>query len=168
MRIKCECGRANYEERVLSEYDVGLAIGLDGHLLVEDFPALVCPSCGSVMTEGLALEPIVGAVLADMLRHERLSPKEAKYLRLNTLDSQEKFARHLGVTRATVNRWETGAVVLDGTSSLAVRSHVFFRVYENEPRMRDLLNDLHQYFAGVERAERRTAPRVIGGRLVAA
>jgi YgiT-type zinc finger domain-containing protein len=166
MRGICsECFKARYEKTVLPEFDVGPCIDLD-HLIVRDFPAEVCPNCGNILTDGRVLERIVGAVLADMLRHKTLTPKEAKYLRLNTLDTQQEFADHLGGARATVNRWETGAVVLDGTTSIAVRSHVFFRVYRTEERIRDLLEDLPQYFADAETPEQRTAARIIRGRLV--
>lgn len=168
MKMLCdECGKHNYQSKILPEFDAGASLGLT-KLMVRDFPALVCPGCGSVMTRDEEIGRIATMVLADLLRHETLSPDEARYVRYAVMDSQEKFACHLGVTRATVNRWETGAVVLDGTSSLAVRTHVFFRVYENEPRMRDLLEDLHKYFACVETPERRKAPRVVNGRLVAA
>lgn len=166
--MKCvDCHKACYQQKVLSEYDAARAIGLQGKLLVRDFPARVCPRCAGIMNDGQVLERIVGAVLADMLRRSRLSPTDARYLRHAAERTQQQLADDLGVVRATVNRWETGAVKLDGSSSLLVRMHVFLRVYQKEPRIRDLLEDLFQFFAGKETPETRKAASVVDGRLVA-
>ncbi len=170
MRMKCdECGMGTYERAVLPEFDAGHCVGL-GRLIVRDFPALVCTHCGSVATEGVVTSRVATAVAAEMLRHSTLTPEEARFLRRQTRDTQEEFARRFGVARATVNRWETGAVVLDGGPSHMVRTHVFLWLYEREPLTRDLLESLKGYFTDteVETKKRLAAGAVLEGRALMA
>lgn len=50
-----------------------------------------------------------------------MSPEAVKNLRLATGQSQEGWARTLGVTARTVSRWETGAVTPSGLGLRALQ-----------------------------------------------
>jgi transcriptional regulator with XRE-family HTH domain len=169
MRIVCsECEKGTYEPTVLREFDAGRCIGLK-HLVVREFPMLVCTRCGAWATLGTVTSRVAAAATAEMLRHETLTPEEARFLRQQTLDTQEEFAERLGVVRATVNRWETGVVVLGGASSRLVRMHVFLWLYEREPKMRDMLESLRGYFTDSEEEdESRPSFGILEGQLAAA
>ncbi|MFI5298265.1 MAG: helix-turn-helix domain-containing protein [Polyangiales bacterium] len=97
--------------------------------MVTQMPALVCSKCGAVSVDGRVLDEIAHRVAAVVLADSELEPDSIRFLRKILGDTQEELAVRLGVTRATVNRWEKkGAEPVAGPDAYAIRSHAFFRL----------------------------------------
>ena len=125
--IRCSvCGKGKLVHRVI-EHDVGGLLDMK-KVVVSNLPALVCSKCGSVSMYGGILEQIALQLAATILRLSELFPLEVRYLRKLVGDTQEEFARRLGVARITVNRWEKGEEPSRGPDAYAIRSHAFFRL----------------------------------------
>jgi len=130
--IRCSvCGKGMLRRKRLDQ-DVGDVLGLEG-VVLKDAPALVCSKCGEVTLDGAVLEQVALIVAAHILRQSELAPAEVRYLRKLLGDRQEDLADKLGVTRATVNRWEMGTTPVTGPPAYAVRSHAFFRLRSQSP-----------------------------------
>jgi DNA-binding XRE family transcriptional regulator len=85
-----------------------------------------------------------------MLSQAELEPIEVRFLRKLLEYTQADLAEHLGVDRATANRWEQEGGRLTGANSYALRSHVFMQ-------LRDKAGAL---FAAAEKAlKEHSAPR---------
>ncbi len=86
--------------------------GLDNILLM-NVPIYKCTSCGETEVEIPAMEELhclLGLLL--LYLPVRLSPAEVKYLRKHMGYSQEELASYLGVTRASIARWEKSGGML--------------------------------------------------------
>lgn len=130
--IQCSvCGKGKLVHRII-EHDVGGLLDMK-QVVVSNLPALVCTKCGSVSMYGGLLEQIALVLAASILRSPEVFPLEARYLRKLVGDTQEDFARRLGVARATVNRWEQRGEPTRGPDAYAIRSHVFFRLRGTSP-----------------------------------
>ena len=104
--IRCSvCEKGVLREKKIDQ-DLSPLLGLN--VLVSGAPALVCSNCGEITVMGDVLEQVSLDLAASILRQEKLAPDEIRYLRKLLGYRQEDLADKLGVTRATVNRWETG------------------------------------------------------------
>lgn len=129
--LKIECSRCKggvLRERLASK-DVSALLGLES-VVLEQVPALVCNKCGYVSVGGEVLEAASEWMVAHILKGETLLPGEAKFLRKHLMETQEELAEHLGVTRPTVQRWESQEEPLDGTNDYALRAYVFLCLEE--------------------------------------
>lgn len=130
--IRCSvCGKGKLVHRLI-EHDVGGLLGMK-KVVVSELPALVCSTCGSVSMYGGVLEQISLLLAVTILSSSELDPLEVRYLRKLIGDTQDEFARRLGVARITVNRWEQGDESLKGPDAYAIRSHTFFRLRGSSP-----------------------------------
>jgi DNA-binding XRE family transcriptional regulator len=130
--IQCSvCGEGTLRRQKVTQ-DIGDLLGIP-RVVVKGAPALVCSKCGEVTVDGAVLEQVSFMLAARILAQSELKPLEARYVRKLLGYRQEDLAENLGVTRATVNRWETGSAVISGTSAYAIRSHVFFRLRSQTP-----------------------------------
>ncbi|MCC6995794.1 MAG: helix-turn-helix domain-containing protein [Deltaproteobacteria bacterium] len=69
-----------------------------------------CPKCGEEAVGVTNIEGMYQAVARYLITaRERLSPSEIRFLRKYLGLSGSDFAAHVGVDRATVSRWESGA-----------------------------------------------------------
>jgi YgiT-type zinc finger domain-containing protein len=124
-------------ERKCIDHDVGPLLGLPS-VVVHDFPAPVCGSCGAVVVDGAVIDSLSLLIAANMLAQPQLDGLEVRYLRKQVGDTQEQFAARIGTTRASVARWESEQQLLDGTNAYSVRSHVYFRLKDKAPFMAQL------------------------------
>lgn len=103
--ITCtECGRA-MEERILPEHteDLGGIVVT----LVDAVREYRCPECGEVETEVPDLQGLVRAVaLGRALYPYQLTGNDLRLMRRALDMNQKDFAREMGLTPETVNRWE--------------------------------------------------------------
>lgn len=130
--IQCSaCGEGMLRRKQVTQ-DVGDLLGIPG-VVVKGAPALVCSKCGEITLDGAVLERVSLMLAARILGQSELKPTEVRYLRKLLGDRQEDLADKLGVTRATVNRWEKGSDPISGLPAYAVRSHVFFRLRSQSP-----------------------------------
>lgn len=125
--IRCSaCGKGKLIHRVI-DHDVSGLLDMR-KVVVSNLPALVCSKCGEVNMYGGVLEQIALLLAASIVSLPDLFPSEVRFLRKLIGDTQEEFARRLGVARATVNRWEKGEEPSRGPDAYAIRSHAFFRL----------------------------------------
>jgi YgiT-type zinc finger domain-containing protein len=125
--IRCSvCGKGILRQRFVT-HDVGDLLGLK-EVVIKDAPALVCSKCGEVTIDGRLLEEVSFIIAASIISQSVLDPMEVRYLRNLLGDRQQDLADKLGVTRATVNRWEMGKEPVSGPNAYALRSHAFFRL----------------------------------------
>ena len=86
-------------------------------------PVLACDHCGHLMFEGHVIETITRELAAAIVRQaEELRPTEVRFLRELFVMTQAELAERLGVTRATVNRWEAGHDAVGTIQSFALRT----------------------------------------------
>ena len=132
LRIVCSvCEEAALAPRVIS-HDVGALVGMKS-VMVHHVTALVCPNCGAVSVPGETLDAISFLLASSILQQSALDAVEVRYMRRLLGDTQEEFARSIGVDRATVNRWENSGIPITGTQAYAIRSHAFFRLRKQSP-----------------------------------
>jgi DNA-binding XRE family transcriptional regulator len=96
--------------------------------MVKNLSAPSCPACGAVLVPGEVLELVSLAIAGSMLSQAELEPIEVRFLRKLLEYTQADLAEHLGVDRATANRWEQEGCRLTGANSYALRSHVFVQL----------------------------------------
>ena len=97
-RNPMETRRENYR------YD---AVGLPNVVLL-DVEVRQCPSCGERAVAIPRIEQLHRSLaMAVIKRPGRLTPQEIRFLRKWRGWSGTDFARHMGVDRATVSRWES-------------------------------------------------------------
>ncbi len=120
------CGKGKLSSTA-GNRDLGPLLGLK-EVTVENLSAPFCPACGAVLVPGDVLELVSLAVAGSMLRQAELEPIEVKFLRKLLEYTQADLAEHLGVDRATANRWEQEGGRLTGANSYALRSHVFVQL----------------------------------------
>jgi DNA-binding transcriptional regulator YiaG len=126
MDVRCSCGKGSLEKRAIDRRDVGEVLGFDpGDVVIENFLGLVCNGCGEVTLPGEVLDAIAARVTRIILeRGERLRPREVSFLRGELGMTQAELAERLGVSRATVARWESEDGKVGRLESLALRSLV--------------------------------------------
>jgi DNA-binding XRE family transcriptional regulator len=107
--------------------DLGPLLGLN-EVTVKNLSVPVCPACGAVLVPGDVLELVSFAIAGSMLTQAELEPIEVRFLRKLLEYTQAVLAEHLGVDRATANRWEQEGGRLTGANSYALRSHVFMQL----------------------------------------
>jgi DNA-binding XRE family transcriptional regulator len=95
---------------------------------VKNLSAPSCRACGAVLVPGDVLELLSLAIAGFMLSQSDLEPIEVKFLRKVLEYTQAELAEHLGVDRATANRWEQEGGRVTGANSYALRSHVFMQL----------------------------------------
>jgi putative zinc finger/helix-turn-helix YgiT family protein len=81
-----------------------------------------CPRCGeheALIPNILGLHEAIAAALAR--KTARLLPEEVRFLRKQLGWSGGDFAAHLGVSRETVSRWETGAAAMGTVAERLLR-----------------------------------------------
>jgi DNA-binding transcriptional regulator YiaG len=103
-------------------------------VLVRGLPVLVCPKCEAETMIGSVIDELSIVLVGVLLESGApLRPREIKFLRGALGFTQEGLAKHLGVSRVAVARWETKDGLLDGPQALALRSLVFFRLRRAHP-----------------------------------
>ena len=134
------CGKGKLTLKA-GKQDLGPLLGLN-EVTVENLSAPSCPTCGAILVPGEVLDLVSLAIAGSMLTQAELEPIEVRFLRKLLEYTQADLAEHLGVDRATANRWEQEGSRLTGANSYALRSHVFVQ-------LRDKAGSL---FAGAEKA----------------
>jgi len=107
--------------------DLGPLLGLN-EVTVKNLAAPSCPACGAILVPGDVLELLSLSIAGSMLSQAELEPIEVRFLRKVLEYTQSDLAEHLGVDRATANRWEQEGSRLTGANSYALRSHVFMQL----------------------------------------
>lgn len=120
------CGKGKLTVRA-GKRDIGPLLGLN-EVIVKNLSVPSCSACGAVLVPGDVLELASLAVAGSMLSQADLEPIEVKFLRKLLEYTQAELAEHLGVDRATANRWEQERGRLTGANSYALRSHVFMQL----------------------------------------
>jgi YgiT-type zinc finger domain-containing protein len=134
--IRCSVCEKGVLREKRADQDLSPLLGLN--VVVCGAPALVCSHCGETTVMGDVLEQVSLDLAASILRQEKLAPDEIRYLRKLLGYRQEDLADKLGVTRATVNRWEKGGDLVDGPPAYAVRSLAFFQLRSRSPVFDDV------------------------------
>src|ERR1700689_229879 len=98
----CEKGKLTVKA---GKQDIGPLLGLD-EVIVKNLSVPSCSACGAVLVPGDVLELASLLVAGSMLPQAELEPIEVKFLRKLLEYTQAELAEHLGVDRATANRWE--------------------------------------------------------------
>lgn len=122
------CGKGKLTIKA-GKRDIGPLLGLS-EVTVKNLSAPSCPDCGAVLVPGDVLELVSLSIAGSMLSQAELEPIEVRFLRKLLEYTQADLAQHLGVDRATANRWEQEGGRLTGANSYALRSHVFMQLRE--------------------------------------
>jgi transcriptional regulator with XRE-family HTH domain len=143
--LPCECG-GTLEPATFREFDasdlLGVPVILTGVVL-----GMTCPSCGARVVGGSVLEHAAERALLHLLENDRrLSGREARFLRKGGMGtSQTELATRLGVSRATVARWES-ARSLTAEEDFRLRGvavgALLFRVRLGSPRWKKRRSEL--------------------------
>lgn len=123
-----DCGQDGplRRERKSMEFDIR------GETLHIEVPLIVCPSCGTTEVEE-GVDPAEIAFAEYRKRKRLLTPKRVKEIRKGYSLSQKSFAALLGMSEATINRYEGGGLQ-DEAHDQAIRG------CESLDVMRDLLD----------------------------
>src|SRR4051812_37354112 len=107
--IRCSnCLEGTMVEGRVENYDASAVVGLEA-VVLRSAPALRCDRCGHVMFDGNVVEAVTEQLARLIVRQgEELRPTEIRFLREVIGMTQAELAERLGMSRATVNRWETG------------------------------------------------------------
>lgn len=113
--IRCsDCNEGSMAEVKIENYDVSSVVGLDT-VMLDQARVLKCERCGHVMFPGDVIDAITHELAKLIIRKEDgLRPVEVRFLRELMGMTQAELGDRLGVSRATVNRWEMG----DGAGSV--------------------------------------------------
>lgn len=85
-------------------------------------PVTICPNCGTEEVEkDFGHDPVELAYEAYRKNHDLLSPQQIKETRERYCLSQKSFAKLLGMSEATINRYEQGALQ-DAAHDIAIRA----------------------------------------------
>jgi DNA-binding XRE family transcriptional regulator len=102
------CGGSRARVRELKKYRY-LESGLDNVWLEGGVLQYTCPDCGQTHVHVLAERQLLQLIAVDLLQKPfGLTGRETRYLRSICDLTQERLAKHLGVTRATVIERERG------------------------------------------------------------
>jgi DNA-binding XRE family transcriptional regulator len=121
-----KCGKGKLSVKA-GKQDLGPLLGLE-RVIVTNLAAPVCNACGAVLVPGDFLGIVSLSIAGSMLTQAELEPMEVRFLRKLLEYTQADLAEHLGVDRATSNRWEQEGNLLTGANSYALRSHVFVQL----------------------------------------
>jgi DNA-binding XRE family transcriptional regulator len=105
MDLKCDCG-GTLKSSTLTNYDLTEDLGIKA--IVGEVRGLRCNRCGWETLPGKTIDHAVHVVAAQIVRlDQRLSHDLARFLRKYLGLTQEGLAKRMGITRKTVNQWET-------------------------------------------------------------
>lgn len=120
MSKHAECG-GSYQSTTVSRFDFSAIAGLP--VLVEKMPFLRCSKCSDMILDGQAIEEVLVEVAHAVVAHtRRLTPGEATFLRKRMGFTQSELAKHLGIDRQTVAKWETRGVPISKQHDLLLRA----------------------------------------------
>ena len=118
------CGAEMKTGRENFRYD---ACGLPGVTLM-DVEVSRCPQCGEYEVAIPQIDDLHKAIAQALIRKSsRLDAAEIRYLRKYLGWSGADFASHMGATRETVSRWESGATPIGPASDRLLRLMVATR-----------------------------------------
>ncbi|MCC7408526.1 MAG: DUF4065 domain-containing protein [Phycisphaeraceae bacterium] len=123
---RCEVDRDCQREVRQETYDVR------GEKIALDVPAWVCPVCGESMVEASFGDPIEKVYEAYRKKHGLLTSEEIAGIRERWGLSQVAFASLLGMSQATINRYERGSLQQQKEDEL-------IRAFGDAGHMRDAL-----------------------------
>lgn len=86
------------------------SVEVRGEVIELDLPHLVCASCGCSSVDPRAGDPVELAFSEYRRRHGLLEPSQIKQIRKQWSLSQNAFAKLLGMSPATISRYESGSV----------------------------------------------------------
>lgn len=124
---RCECERPHVREMRSESYSVR------GDNVVMDVPLLVCTVCGESTVETDFGDPVEKAYEIYRKNHGLLSGRDIQRIRERWKLSQDSLARLLGMSQATINRYEQGALQNQKEDEL-------IRACEDSNRMQDLIS----------------------------
>ena len=118
------CGTPMKAKRENYRYD---AVGLPG-ITLKDVAVSRCPRCGEYEVAIPRIEDLHRAIAhAVIVKRERLTPPEIRFLRKFLGWSGADFAAHVGTTPETVSRWEHGSTPMGVTADRLLRLMVASR-----------------------------------------
>ncbi len=123
---KCEA------ERVFRFSERNETLDVRGEKVSLSVPTWTCSVCGELVADEAFGDPVEKAYDLYRRKHGLLSPAEIKAIRERWGLSQVAFATLLGMSQATINRYEQGAIQQQKEDEL-------IRACANADRMRDLL-----------------------------
>jgi putative zinc finger/helix-turn-helix YgiT family protein len=122
-----------------------VAYTVRGESVSLDVPVFVCPSCGTEQVDSdVVADPVALAFETYRERHGLLSPENIKGIRKRYGLSQKSFATLLGMSEATINRYEGGSIQ-EATHDNAIRA------CEDSQYMADLLVRRGHLLPGTQR-----------------
>ena len=123
---RCECERVCRKETRVETYEVR------GEKVSVDVPLWVCPTCNETTVDGLFGDPVEKAYDEYRRSHGLLSAADIRRIREQWRLSQVSFATLLGMSQATINRYEQGSLQPNKEDGL-------IRSYDDAQHMRDLV-----------------------------
>jgi putative zinc finger/helix-turn-helix YgiT family protein len=129
----------------LQEQKADLTAEVKGEtVLVTQFPALVCLSCGYKTIRGHAMQDYMRAA-ADVYRakHGLLTSIQIRESRESLNQTQDEFARYLDVGIASVKRWELGQIQDRAMDRLIRLSTDPAEAYHNFKKVEQLVAPTH-------------------------
>jgi putative transcriptional regulator len=127
-----DCGGAvRFEQR---PFRYRFAGGLS--VTIENATVMTCSACGgeSVAIHAPArLHRVVAAAVVK--KSSRLTPEEVAFLRHHLDMTGEQLAKHLGVSKTSVSRWETGREPIGRVPDRLLRTLVLLRDWQARPSL---------------------------------
>jgi DNA-binding transcriptional regulator YiaG len=147
------CSKCREQDLAVKTVDRQLHDVLGVPVLVHGLPLLVCPKCKAETMIGSVIDKVSMLLVALLLETGApLRNAEIKFLRGALGFTQDELAKHLGVSRIAIARWETRDDLLDGPQARALRSLVYFRLRDELPE----LAAVAESFAQPPRPERKS------------
>ncbi len=101
------CGNKTKKATFVRGYDLTIWAGLPAK--ARRMRVLRCSTCGANSVEGRDLEAALDALVLEVVqRRERLTGKEARFLRGRLQLTQKALAKRMGVNPITISDWERG------------------------------------------------------------
>lgn len=124
--MPCSCGGVLRPRRISGKYDATVELGIPAEI-TGTWMGVRCDTCGKIALPGKMLEVLSEDAVLLVLGLDRcLSGRESQFLRKAALGiGQVELARRLGLTRATVARWEASRS-LSGEHDFELRALVAF------------------------------------------
>ncbi len=112
------CGGRMKTKRENYRYD---AVGLPG-ITLRGVQVSRCAKCGEYEVAIPRIEDLHRAIAQAVIsKSERLAPAEIRFLRTQLAWSGAEFASHMGATRETISRWETGRLPMGPAADRLLR-----------------------------------------------
>src|ERR1017187_943248 len=112
------CGSRMKTKRENYRYE---AVGLPG-ITLQGVEVSRCGKCGEYEVAISRIEDLHRAIAqAVILKKDRLTPAEIRFLRKHLGWTGAEFAAHFGAARETVSRWETGSAPMGPTAERLLR-----------------------------------------------